>query len=406
MDRLPTAEDHVGAVLMSRTTHEKRRLRWRMSLVCDSHPAEASDAMTTFNSELWAAAANGVLASSMRDLVRDTFERNHEMLTVATVIADGCNPGEVLARIGAPWVSGFGWAGPTAVLRLRDDDAAETLSVWPTDEEDIYQLVGTVPVTDERWRRLERWLAGAAPRVVPFVLNQADFEGIGAALGAHGEVEVSRLTARVLSDGSSYTRGWAEGRRSPRPTYSQALAEVDGFASVRTLTVHVRDRLSLHLRRQGGATFYGGDFDLFEKFVLNGIVQAAAQRRELLSGRERQQNVDPTHAIVVAMPAKTFVNRTFISELLDVISGQRGVGIAVLHSNPYLHIAVTDYLDGSNFDAFVTSDDKVEIFPGYRATLGALTRLTENIAERFAALEVADIPSSAPPTLEELFTTG
>ena len=54
----------------------------------------------------------------------------------------------------------------------------------------------------------------------------------------------------------------------------------------------------------------------------------------------------------------------------------------------------------------MTSDDKVLIYPGYRASAGALTRLTEHIAERFAAREVVDVPASVPPTRDELFKTG
>ncbi|MDQ3630264.1 MAG: hypothetical protein M3417_03090 [Actinomycetota bacterium] len=263
-----------------------------------------------------------------------------------------------------------------------------------------------MPVTDERWRRVERWLANSAPRVVPFVLNQSDFEGVGAALAEHGRVDVSRLTARVLSDGSSYTRGWPEGRRAPRPTYTQALGELEELASVRTLTVHVGDLLSLHMRRQAGATFYGGSFRLFEDIVLTALVGAAARRRSLLTGRERQPHARQEHAIAVQMPTGIFANAESVSDLLEALSEQRGVGIAVLHRNPYLHVAVTDYLDGSNFDAFVTVDDRVLIYPGYRASVGAFTRLTEHLAERFAAREIADVAASTPPTREELFTTG
>jgi hypothetical protein len=360
-----------------------------------------------FDAALWAAAEEGRAPTSLRDLVQSTFRSEREdQLTVSTVIADGCEPAERLSQAAAGTVSGFAWAGPVGVLRIGNDEEAYVVSVWPTTEEGVYQLVGTVPVTDERWRRVERWLANSAPRLVPFVLNQADFEGIGATLAEHGRVEVSRLTARVLRDGSSYTRGWAEGRRSPRPTYSQALAEVEDFASVRTLTVRVSDLLSLHLRRHAGATFYGGSFQLFEDAPLAALVASAARRRAMLSGRARQPHVRTECAIAVQMPSGIFSEAESVSELLESLAEQRGVGIAVLHRNPYLHVAVTDYLDGSNFDAFVTSDDAVTIFPGYRASAGALTRLTEHIAERFAAREVADVPAAKPPTRDELFTTG
>ncbi|MDQ3607700.1 MAG: hypothetical protein M3459_02195, partial [Actinomycetota bacterium] len=144
-----------------------------------------------FDSTLWTAAQSGQAPESLRNLLHATFRGEREdQLTIATVIADGCEPGECLAQVGAGTVSGFGWAGPIAVLRLGEADNAYTVAVWPTTEEGVYHLVGTVPVTDERWRRVERWLANSAPRVVPFVLNQADFEGVGAALAEHGRVEV------------------------------------------------------------------------------------------------------------------------------------------------------------------------------------------------------------------------
>lgn len=360
-----------------------------------------------FDAALWQAAETGHAPESLQDLVRATLSGEREdQLTVATVIADGCEPGERLARAGAGAVGGFAWAGPIAVLRVGEDESAYTVAVWPTTEEGVFHLIGTVPVTDERWRRVERWLANSAPRLVPFVLNQADFEGVGAALAEHGRVDVSRLTARVLSDGSSYTRGWAEGRRAPRPTYTQALAEVEEFASVRTLTVHVGDLLSLHLRRHAGATFYGGSFRLFEDVVLTALVSAAARRRALLTGRARRPHERQEHAIAVQMSTGIFASAESVSDVLEALAEQRGVGIAVLHRNPYLHVAVTDYLDGSNFDAFITFDDRVLIYPGYRASVGALTRLTEHLAERFAAREVADVRASTPPTRDELFTTG
>lgn len=387
-----------------------RRDAARCAEASDGRLADEVNAPTeippSFDDALWAAAENGHAPGSLRGLVEATFRGERDQLTVSTVIADGCEPGERLAQAGAAVVAGFAWAGPVAVLRVGASTDAYTVSVWPTAERDVHHLVGTVPVTDERWRRVERWLANSAPRLVPFVLNQADFEGIGAALAEHGRAEVSRLTARVLSDGSSYTRGWAEARRSPRPTYTQALAEVEEFASVRTLTVHVGALLSLHLRRQAGATFYGGSFRLFEQVVLTSLVAAAARRRSLLSGRERRPHQRQEHAIAVQMPSNIFANPASVSALLEALSEQRGVGIAVLHRNPYLHVAVTDYLDGSNFDAFVTFDDRVVIYPGYRATVGALTRLTEHLAERFAAREVADVSASTPPTREDLFTTG
>ena len=95
-----------------------------------------------------------------------------------------------------------------------------------------------------------------------------------------------------------------------------------------------------------------------------------------------------------------------ISDLLHEMAKPIGFSIAVLHRNPYLHVAVTDYLDGSNFDAFVTEHDRIVIHPGYRATAEALGRFTQAISDRFGARSVEEIAAASPPTLTDLLTTG
>jgi hypothetical protein len=380
----------------------------RRSARCTLAPQMPVDVerLSRFDRALWSAALGTAPPRSLHDTVAEAFAGDRrEQVTVWTVLAED-NPARRLVIVGGEAIDAQAQMGAVGLLLVNDHAGPFVLSIWPTGEDGAFNLIGTVPVTDERWRRVERWVANAAPRVASFVLNEADFNGIAAALTEHGRVEVSRLAARVISDGSSYTRGWPESRRRIRPSYHRAVGEVEGVASIRTLTMHVGDSLSLHLRRQAGATFYRGNFRLFEEVVVAGLVASAGQRRRLLSGRERRSAEVPHSAIGVKLPSGLFADPDLIAELLESLSAQRGTGIAVLHRNPYLHVAVTDYLDGSNADLFVTSDDMVHIYPGFRASVGALTRLTEHLAERFAAREVADVPASSPPTTEELFTTG
>jgi hypothetical protein len=100
------------------------------------------------------------------------------------------------------------------------------VSVWPAQETGVYHLVGSAPVTDNRWRRVETtWVRQVAPKLSPLTLNESDFEAIGDALMEHGDVEVSRLTARVLEDHSSYYCGWHSELVRQRPTHREALRE-------------------------------------------------------------------------------------------------------------------------------------------------------------------------------------
>lgn len=182
-------------------------------------------------------------------------------------------------------------------------------------------------------------------------------------------------------------------------------AEAEG-ASVRTLSLHVADALSLHLRRLAGATFYTGDFDLFERLVLGRLATAAARRRELLTGRARQVGEPPRSPITILLPGPILVDAEATGEVLAELERQRDIGLAVLHRNPYLHVVVTDYSDGSNFDVFVTDPSKISVHPGFRASLGALTRLTQRLGERFEALEIAEAPPVEPVSLHDLLATS
>src|SRR3954454_17149568 len=116
---------------------------------------------------LWQASQEAFAAPrSLGDAVVDAFiGGRHEQLTVWTVLADG-DPTERLAPLGGHPVAGHGCVGSVGLILVDDHAGQYVLSAWPTSEDGVYNLVGTVPVTDERWRRVERWVANAAPHVV------------------------------------------------------------------------------------------------------------------------------------------------------------------------------------------------------------------------------------------------
>lgn len=67
----------------------------------------------------------------------------------------------------------------------------------------------------------------------------------------------------------------------------------------------------------------------------------------------------------------------------------------MLHRNPYLHVLVSDHLDGSTFDLFVTDDDDLQLIPGPYASVSALGRVTDALAADLGmrALAAVAVPS-------------
>jgi|SRR5579859_393934 len=347
-----------------------------------------TDPLIPFDRWLWELDDRALEALAVGGLARGASEAAVVLpqLTFLTVIASDEPAIDVLRRR-ATGIIDVRQSGDRGLIWSRLGSNDYIVAALPAGEVGVYHLTGSVPVTDSRWRRVEEsWVRAAAPKLAPVILNKRDFEAIGDALAEHGSVSVSRMAARVLSDQSSYTRGW-KGLLARRPSHRQALREADDML-VRTLTLTVGNRLSIHLRREAGATFYKGDYDLFAAIVLHRLTVAAAERRALLTGRERKRSEPIRESIVMRLPEGTFLEHAASGDLLDSVTAVRGVQVAVFHRNPYLHFTVTDYLDGSSYDVFVTEDDRLRLLPGYRASSGSLARVTDAIGEALGMVEL------------------
>lgn len=352
---------------------------------------------------LWSATADGEPLAA-QEVLKEAAVATASAVNVWTLIEE---PGATsLDRLAVmPGVADVRWLGDGRAFLTLDHQGPYVFVALPTAHEGVVVLASSVSPTDDRWRRLRRWVTRRVSGLAPVFLNEEEFLAIGDVLSEHGAVEASRLTARDLSDGSSYTRGWPERRRRSRPSHREALAEAEKLV-VRTITLHVGDRLLVQLRREAGATFYSGDYALFDATVLSALAQSASRRRSLLTGRERQINEPNPRPLAVRTRGGTFAEPEAIVELLETLERQQSTGVAVFHRNPYLHATVTDYADGSNFDVFVNESDELVVIPGYRATVSSLARLTDSVSERFAAVEVTEVATPTAPRLSDFLGDG
>lgn len=65
---------------------------------------------------------------------------------------------------------------------------------------------------------------------------------------------------------------------------------------------------------------------------------------------------------------------------------------------------MTDNTDGSNYDVFVTAADAIEIHPGYRASLGSLTRIAQSLSLHFEATGLRETPEAEPVSVYDLIS--
>lgn len=348
----------------------------------------------TFDDWLWSLEDQELTRLRLDGLQKAAVEAavDFPQITTATVISDDPDPVERLARVGlgAAEFRSTSWGG---LIQARMNRSSYVVAVWRTSEDGVFHLLSSPPWTDSRWRRVEKsWINSAAPTIARVLLNNDEFKAVGDLLSEHGTIAVSRLAARVLADHSSYTRGWPGDEFGQHPNHTTALSEVKGGMTIQTLSFAVDEKLSIHLRRQAGSTFYKGDFSLFATVVLGRLASAATERRHVLTGHERRVEEPITEAIVMTFdPAVTSDVR---ERVLESLAEARGVRAAVLHGNPYLHLIVTDYLNGSNFDVLVTENDRLRVLPGFKATASSMARITDAIGDALGmkTMDVESIP--------------
>jgi len=362
--------------------------------------------MATTLAPLDAAIWTRIQSGQSVDLARmlDGFNEAGEprvQVAVETVFTDGSHPFDVLRPTGM-WSDERSQSGEVEALRLTDDDGEWLLLAIATQSDGVFHLAAAGPRTASRWQRVERWI-GRTRDISKCFINHKDLAGIGDELAAYGRVEVVKVAARVARDGSSINRGFPVRDGFERPSHTDEIHEIEQLgASIRTLTLHVVDSVDVHLRRIAGATFNGGSFRVFRDVVLRRLEDAAAVRRQLVSDRARLPGSERVESLTVSLGASILEDADDTGDLLAVVGAMPDFSMAVFHRNPYLHFAVTDEVDGSNFDVMVTRADAVDIFPGYRASAASLARVSQRIGEAFGALTIANARLEEPTSIFEL----
>ena len=283
---------------------------------------------------------------------------------------------------------------------IRDDRRGPyVIAAVPGSSERTVDLLLTIPISDYRWRILERSVRSAVSGVSSHIVTQDQLDQLVEGLGDLDSVRVSRVTGRELRDGSSIFRGW----RHDRPSYPEATREFrERPAAIRSVALWIDRNTHLQVRTTGGTTLYRGSVTLLQESVLRSLSGFAALHAATLRDRHRRTDQTPTSALQLSYGSAVFGAESATHELIESLKMQRSRGVAVLHGNPYLHAAVTDYDAASAADVFVTDDRTITIFPGYRSTKGFLASLAEDIAASLPYAGIEIIPTDVAIPTDEL----
>jgi len=125
-----------------------------------------------------------------------------------------------------------------------------------------------------------------------------------------------------------------------------------------------------------------GDFKPFIQHVIPRAVGFASARVEYLEERAKTASKPKPEPIVIRFDEQVFTDKSKNRRYIDAIAELEAASISEYHTNPYIHVSMLDYLDGSSYDIWVVSDDKMIIIPQYSATSASMGRLVNHVFQR------------------------
>ncbi len=134
---------------------------------------------------------------------------------------------------------------------------------------------------------------------------------------------------------------------------------------------------------RGGLFKFRDAFSPFYQMIMPHIIEIIEKKFKLYSNRSRTENKAKPSPLVIDLDYDVFENVDQNHRFIESVKKMSYASTSVYHSNPYVHISLVDYLDGSSFDIWVLSANRITIVPQLRASQSSVARLMNHIFERF-----------------------
>lgn len=122
----------------------------------------------------------------------------------------------------------------------------------------------------------------------------------------------------------------------------------------------------------------------YEMFTLP-VCKTIHENITLFSRRARLARPDlSTSPLSIEFESDVFSEVEENHRLIQAMRNMKTASVSVLHGNPYVHLSVLDYFDGSAFDLWVLDYRRIIIVPQLKATVSAIKRLINHIFDDYA----------------------
>ena len=146
----------------------------------------------------------------------------------------------------------------------------------------------------------------------------------------------------------------------------------------------------ISITRQGvvrAATMFS---KVFEGFVLP-ICKTILENIEFFGNRSRRDNRDlSAKPLAIDFGPDQFADSSENMEFIQSLKRLNKASVSVIHGNPYIHLSVVDYFDGSTFDLWVLNSRQLVIVPQMKGSISSIKRVINHIFDTYAEGDILD----------------
>jgi hypothetical protein len=170
----------------------------------------------------------------------------------------------------------------------------------------------------------------------------------------------------------------------------QTLAEQGQWLSA--YRFEIRDTMTIAGRMwRDGSYLCERGFCHFLSTVVRAYESRMLQSERFYEHRDRLSSpTGSSRPLNVTYKRDIFSNKKENYRLIQALKSLPDCSVAVVHPNPYVHVSILDYMDGSNCDIWVTTGNAVMIVPRDKATGQSTRRICDHICDQFEEGEVVE----------------
>jgi len=288
--------------------------------------------------------------------------------------------------------------------RKRKVKYSGQLAFLPSSVSGIYRII---VISDSAfWNKIaSKFIEHGYPYLVRIFYRQAelkqtlfDFEQ---SISSKLKIAVTEMTLkekRIIIGGSEKKnkefdseRKWTDS--SLRKVFSEADERRQWFRSLRLDIMQIGKDATVATIRVSKHGLIAQDhlYDLCNKNLFPALDKIAYAKTVLFSGRGlRERQYIPANPIAVDYTLDVFNDKKNVRKLASVIKSYPNSSKAIYHGNPYLHVSLADFIDGSSFEIWVLSPRRIILIPQVKATVPSFEKLVTHIFEKFKEGEVRE----------------